>query len=247
MTGKEIRISRLFHNGKMFCVPLDHGITIHEISHLRDFKSTVRAIIENGASSIIVHKGMVKFLPRLNQTGLIVHISASTENINPVQKTIICEVEEAIKLGADAVSIHVNLGNDFEKQMLADFARISSDCCSFGIPLFAMMYIRDNSNLNIDINTKERVEHSIRIATEMGADIVKIGSGLNGEELKEIITNSLIPIVIAGGDIIDKSKLYSTVHEAIQNGASGISFGRNIFMSENPEETTIELAKIIYT
>lgn len=244
MTGKEIRINRLFRNGKMFCVPLDHGITMYDISHLRDFKSTVKVIIENGASSIIVHKGMVKFLPRLEQTGLIVHISASTEKINPVQKIIICEVEEAIKLGADAVSIHVNIGNDFEKQMLADFARISSDCRNFGIPLFVMMYIRDNNNL--DISTKESVEHSIRIATEVGADIVKIGSGFNSVELKEIIKTSLIPVVIAGGDIIDSNKLYSTVRETIKSGASGISFGRNVFMSESPELTTIELAKIIY-
>lgn len=140
MFSKEKRIKKLLHKGKMLCVPLDHGVTNADISHLSNFKQTANDIIHGGASSIIIHKGLVRFLPADFNAGLIVHLSASTESIRPVQKIIVCEVEEAIRLGADAVSVHVNLHNDFEKQMIQDFAKISKECNDNNLPLLAMMW-----------------------------------------------------------------------------------------------------------
>jgi DhnA family fructose-bisphosphate aldolase class Ia len=244
MDGKLIRMNRLIHNGKMLCVPLDHGVTISDISHLADFKNTVTDIIENGASAIIVHKGMVKFLPPLKNTGLVVHLSASTEKYLPVHKEIVCEVDEAIGLGADCVSIHINLGNDYEKQMLKDFSRISRDSQKYGIPLLAMMYIRNNENQ--DISRIDSVKHSIRIATELGADIVKIDSNWNLDELKSIIKNALIPVVIAGGNVLKENEFYELTAELMKSGILGVSFGRNIFMSKNPKETMKNIANIVY-
>ena len=244
MFGKNVRFNRLLHKGKMLCVPLDHGLTISNISHLTNFKKTVSSIIENNASSIIVHKGMIRFLPLLENTGLIIHLSASTEYFRTVHKVIVCEVDEAIQLGADCVSIHVNLGNDYEKNMLIDFARIGRDCQKYGIPLFAMMYIRDNNNQ--DISTIDSEIHSIRIATELGADIVKIGSNWSSDKLKLIIKDALIPVVIAGGDVLDLQQFYELTSESMKSGILGVSFGRNVFMSEKPNETIKNLAKIIY-
>lgn len=244
MDGKTIRLNRLFKNNKMLCVPLDHGITLKDIAQLSDFKKTVSSIIDSGATAIIIHKGMVKFLPNLKKTGLIIHLSASTQNIVPVKKVIVCEVEEAISLGADAVSIHVNLGNDYEKSMLEDFARISKDCQKYGMPLLAMMYIRNNNNE--DISNKEMEKHSIRIATELGADIVKIGPNYNKEQLDYVIKDSLIPVIVAGGELMDSETFYKRTKELIKSDIKGFSFGRNVFMSPNPEKVTYELAKILF-
>ncbi|MDR3216272.1 MAG: hypothetical protein LBT55_02495 [Clostridiaceae bacterium] len=244
MYGKRIRFDRLLHGDKMLCVPLDHGVTNCDIANLSDFRNTVSQIVDNGASSIIVHKGLVRFLPQLKNTGLIVHLSASTENYKPVKKIIVCEVEEAVLLGADAVSIHVNLGNEFEKHMLSDFARISSDCQKYGMPLLAMMYNRNNDNT--DIGNTEKEKHSIRIAAEMGADIVKIGSNWSLDNLKVILKDALIPIVIAGGDMLDREKLFALTKNLMGSGILGISFGRNVFMSKNIADTMRNLSSIIY-
>ena len=259
MSGKQLRINRLLRNGKMLCVPLDHGITISDIGHLAAFKETVKIIVENGASSIIVHKGMVRFLPELNNAGLIIHLSASTENSVPVRKVIVCEVEEAIALGADAVSVHINLGNNFEKEMLSDLARVSRDCVRYGIPLFAMMYIRNDKGDDIKDDEIERVvegnivkvkkieleKHSIRIASELGADIVKIGANWDSDKLQSIIKDALIPVVVAGGDILDPKKFCLHTAKLMKSGILGVSFGRNIFMSNNPKATMENLSKIV--
>jgi DhnA family fructose-bisphosphate aldolase class Ia len=245
MDGKRIKMNRLLNNGRMLCVPLDHGITVSEIGHLADFTNTVEVIAKNGASAIIIHKGLVRFLPPLKNTGIIVHLSASTEKVQTVQKVIVCEVEEAIALGADAVSIHVNLGNDYEKQMLHDFARISKDCQRFGVPLFVMIYIRDNDNK--DISTKETERQSIRIAAELGADIVKIGANWEQiDRLKYVIKDALIPVVVAGGEVKKPELLYTSTQSLMKTGLIGVSFGRNVFMSSNIKETMSNLAHIVY-
>jgi fructose-bisphosphate aldolase/2-amino-3,7-dideoxy-D-threo-hept-6-ulosonate synthase len=244
MTGKQIRFNRLLKNGKMLCVPLDHGVTIENIGHLSEFVKTVRTIVENGATAIIVHKGMVRFIPQLKQTGLIVHLSASTSNNTPVHKIVICEIEEAIALGADAVSIHINLGNSYEKDMLSDFARISRDCSRYGMPLLAMMYMRNDANE--DISTIASEKHSIRIASEFGADIVKIGAKWDCEELNSIIDDALIPIVVAGGEILCHKDFFMRTENLLMSGILGVSFGRNVFMSDDPQKTMQKLNDVLF-
>jgi 2-amino-3,7-dideoxy-D-threo-hept-6-ulosonate synthase len=86
-----------------------------------NLKETVQKIAEGGANAIILHKGMVEAGHRGKgkDVGLIIHMSASTDlSLRKNDKVLVCTVEEAIKLGADGVSIHVNIGAEDEKQML---------------------------------------------------------------------------------------------------------------------------------
>lgn len=244
MNGKELRLKRLTRNGRMLCVPLDHGITISDIGHLEEFKDIVSTIVDAGASAIVVHKGMVRFLPELKGTGLIVHLSASTSEIIPVHKVLVCDVEEALSLGADAVSVHVNLGNKYEKQMLQDLSKVSKDCEKFGVPLFAMMYIRDDENNDISNPTAEK--HSVRIAAELGADIVKVGANWDPNQLKNVADSALVPIVVAGGELLDLKTFIESTKKIIKTGVLGVSFGRNVFMSETPLNTMKQLAQVVY-
>jgi len=245
MNGKQIRYNRLIRNGKMLCVPIDHGVTNENIAHLTDFRNLAENLVLGGATALIVHKGMVRFLPNLKQTGLIIHISGSTEYKREVHKGIICSVSEVVNLGADAVSIHVNLGNQYEREMLNDFGKISSDCQKFGMPLYVMMYIRDDNNQ--DISNIKSITHAVRIAAELGADIVKIAFNWTAKELKNIVAKSLIPIVIAGGEPRENVEdVYSRAKELMTSGITGLSFGRNVFMSKNPSQTLQTLNEIVF-
>ena len=110
--GKMIRFERVFNrtNGKTLIVPMDHGISIGPIKGVIDMKTTIQKVAVGGANAIIEHKGLVGEGLRGEgpDIGLIIHLSASTDlSPYPNAKTLICTVEEAIKLGADAVSIHV--------------------------------------------------------------------------------------------------------------------------------------------
>lgn len=145
--GKQIRMERIINRntGKTIVVPMDHGISMGPIDGLRDMKQAIQNVAEGGANAIVEHKGLVAegHRGRGMDIGLIIHLSASTSlSLYPNAKTLVCSVEEAIKLGADAVSIHVNLGNGGEKEMLKDFGKVSYDARTWGMPLLAMMYPR---------------------------------------------------------------------------------------------------------
>lgn len=245
MGGKEIRLSRLLRNNRMFSVPLDHGVTNGPVGNLKEFQILAQNVINNGASSIIVHKGMIRFLPSLKQTGLIIHLSASTDLNCEVNKVIVCSVEEALRSGADAVSVHVNVGNTYEKAMIKDLAMISSQCDHFGIPLLAMMYVRDDFNVNV-IDT-DKIMHAVRIAVELGADMVKIAHVDDMVELNQIVQTAQIPIIVAGGTrYLNEDVLYKKTREIVDQGALGVSFGRNIFESPSPAVTVAKISSIIF-
>ena len=147
MIGKEIRLERIMNRntGRAVIVPMDHGFTMGQIEGLGDMPKIISAVAEGGANAIVLHKGMVKAGHRKygKDIGLIVHLSASTSmNPDPNDKVMVCTVEEAIALGADAVSIHINLGAPNESKMIEDAGRVSKECTRWGIPLLVMIYPR---------------------------------------------------------------------------------------------------------
>ena len=147
MVGKQIRLERIMNRdtGRTVIVPMDHGVTVGPIDGLIDMKTTVNAVASGGANAIVIHKGLVTsgHRRRGKDVGLIIHLSGSTAlSPYPNAKTLVCTVEEAIKLGADAVSIHVNVGNGTEREMLSDLGRVAREAREWGMPLLAMMYPR---------------------------------------------------------------------------------------------------------
>ena len=139
MVGKLIRLERILNRdtGRTVIVPMDHGVTVGPIAGLIDMKTTVNAVASGGANAIVIHKGLVSsgHRRRGKDVGLIIHLSASTAlSPYPNAKTLVCTVEEAIKLGADALSIHINVGDGTEREMLADLGRVAREAREWGMP-----------------------------------------------------------------------------------------------------------------
>ena len=131
MLGKKIRLERIMNREtkRTVIVPMDHGVTQGPIKGLIDPKDIVNKVAEGGANAIICHRGFALAGHRGygKDVGLIIHLSASTKfSPDPNHKVLVCTVEDAIKLGADAVSIHINVGANDEDEMLTKFGIISS-------------------------------------------------------------------------------------------------------------------------
>jgi len=112
MNGKALRMRRILGgNRSTLIVPLDHAVTLGVVPGLEDVGRLVELIAGAGANAIVLHKGGVDRLPhdvRIGDLGLIVHLSASTNlSREPNHKRLVCDVEEALEIGADAVSVHV--------------------------------------------------------------------------------------------------------------------------------------------
>jgi len=107
-------------------IPMDHGVTVGPIRGIKSVREAADRVAAGGADAAVVHKGAASFGHRGygRDLGLILHLSASTNlGPDPNNKVLVATVEEALKLGADAVSIQVNVGAEDESAMLATSAR----------------------------------------------------------------------------------------------------------------------------
>jgi len=237
---------RIFRNdGRTVIVPMDHGVSVGPIPGLDDMTNTVGHLVKGGADAILVHAGIAKTVNN-GDTGLILHLSGATRmTSDPTWKTQLSSVREAIRLGADAVSVHINVGSQREQDMLENFSKIRDECEDYGIPTLAMMYPRGPSIPNE--HAFEAVSHAARLGYELGADIVKTNYTGDVDSFHRVVQSAQAPIVVAGGPRAkNDSEVLSMVHESIKAGASGVSIGRNIFQHQNQTTMTRAIVSIVH-
>ncbi len=250
MLGKIIRMERIIdrNSRKTVIVPMDHGITMGPIKGLENMRDTVGKMVKGGASAILLHKGIAKagHRGRGKDVGLIIHLSGSTSiSPEPNAKVPVCTVEEAIKLGADAVSVHINLGAEGDTEMLWHLGEVSSVCQDWGMPLLAMIYTR-GKKVTSEFDVKF-VKHAARVGAELGADIVKVNYTGSPESFREVVEGCPVPVVIAGGEKVETDEdLFKMVAGAMEAGAAGVSIGRNAFQHEKPEEIVRVIGKMVH-
>jgi predicted phospho-2-dehydro-3-deoxyheptonate aldolase len=250
IVGKSIRLERIIdrQTRKTVIIPMDHGVTAGPIPGLGDIKKAMFTVADGGANAIIVHKGVVEAGHRQSgrDIGLIIHMSASTiMSPDPTGKVLVCTVEEAIRLGADGVSIHINLGARTEDEMLNHFGEVSRKCQEWGMPLLAMMYTR-GPKIKSEFDVKY-IKHAARVGAEIGADIVKVNYPGSPSAFEEVVSGCPVPVVIAGGEKMESDlDVLNMVEGAIQAGGAGVSIGRNVFQHADPRKIIAAISAIVH-
>ena len=250
MVGKQIRLERIINRNsrKTVIIPMDHGVTVGPIEGLADMREAISKVVAGGANAILMHKGMVSAGHRGTgkDVGLIIHLSAGTSiSPDPNAKELVCTVEEAIKLGADAVSVHINLGAETDNQMLRQLGLVSNHCSQWQIPLVAMMYTRGPKIK--DEYDVANVKLAARVGAELGADIVKVPYTGTVDSFKEVVQGCPVPVVIAGGPKMGSDEdIFKMVQGALEADAAGLSIGRNAFQHDKPDKMVEALSKMVH-
>jgi predicted phospho-2-dehydro-3-deoxyheptonate aldolase len=245
-TGKTRRLKRIMQqDNRTVIVPMDHGVTVGPIQGITNMQTITDKLVKGGVDAILVHKGIAKRVDT-GDAGLIVMLSGMSNlspNINA--KVQVCSVQEAIRIGADAVSVHVNVGAQDEDKMLQNLGKVAEECEAFGIPLLAMMYPRGPKIPNE--HAPEMVAHAARIGAELGADIVKTNYTGTIETFKAVVESCPVPIVIAGGPKCKSlEEVLQTTSDALKAGAAGLSIGRNVFQCDSPTQISKALSAIVH-
>ena len=236
--GKKIRLERIFNREtkRTIIVPMDHGLTVGPIKGIeKNLGDMVNKIALGGANAVLGHVGIPLYAHRGYgpDIGLILHLSGST-SISPDSnlKVLVNTVLEAVKFGADGVSIHINIGTKSDPEMLETLGSVARNCRDLGMPLLAMMYPRGD-NIEDEHNV-EVVKIAARVAAELGADIVKTNWTGDPDSFKEVVDGCMIPVIIAGGEKAGIKEILEITKQSVDVGGAGVAYGRNVFQSDDP-------------
>ncbi len=244
--GKKRRLERIFRDdNRTVTVPMDHGVTVGPVTGLVNMQEIINKLLLGGVDAVVLHRGVAKHVDT-GSAGLIIHLSGITKlGPDPNNKVQVCSVKEAVRIGADGVSVHVNVGAEQEDKMLVKLGRVADECDRYGMPLLAMMYPRGPKIQNP--HALGVVAHAARLGAELGADIIKTNYTGGAETFKEVVRSCYVPVIIAGGPKAETVReVLQMVHDSIKAGGAGLSIGRNVFQHENPTKMVKALSSIVH-
>lgn len=136
-------------------------------------------------------------------------------------------MEDALRLNSCAVAAQVYIGTEHEHQSIKNIIQLVDQGMRYGMPTMAV------TGVGKDMARDQRYfSLATRIAAEMGAQVIKTYYVDSGFE--RIAAGCPVPIVIAGGKKLPERDALEMCYQAIDQGASGVDMGRNIFQSEAP-------------
>ena len=250
MDGCKRRVRRLFsaRSDKTILLPLDHGVTEGLLPGLEDMKTLLQQLDPKLVQGVILHKGLARELGSFVDTrqNLIVHLSAGTRHgLPPYNRSLVCSIQEALRIGADAVSVHINIGNDLEDRMLSDLGMVVDEAHQLGIPVLAAVFARGGQIVNELDPTL--VAHCIRLGAELGADLVIVPFSGEADSFARAIAACPVPVLIAGGPRQPGFKNFlQMIKQVMDTGAKGVSIGRNIFQHPEPIKALEMIAEIVH-
>ena len=233
--GKLIRLNRLFAHpsGRLCSVAVDHFIGYGSglPNGLRKIKPTLAAVVAGQPDAVTMHKGIAlsAWAPYAGKVPLIVQSQASRADDSATEG--LATPEDAVRLGADAFAIAVFLRGATEGAHLGLVADAVRQASFFEMPLIFHVYPRDFSGPTPQVSyMPEDIAWAVRCAVEAGADVVKVPYCGDRAAYAEIVADSPVPVVAAGGpqshNLLAALELMA---EARAAGARGATIGRNIW------------------
>jgi fructose-bisphosphate aldolase/2-amino-3,7-dideoxy-D-threo-hept-6-ulosonate synthase len=250
-----MRMRRLFdpesHTTFMFAI--SHGTSAPSVlAGLEKARGTVDQAIEGGANMVFLSRGYATHLAdvfaRHPGASLALKVSSSAANAaRPHQEVPIASVEEALRLGADAIVALMPFAPDNEDAIIAWASKMGEDCLRLGMPFIAeaeypASYGARKPSFEM---TVEYLKRNARLSEELGADIVKSNWTGSADTFKEIVKCVEVPVVVAGGSKESDKDLLTKLSQAMEAGARGCSVGRNIFQHPNPVAISRAISSVI--
>ena len=257
--GLRLRLSRLFDptSGRTVIVPVDDSLISGPTGGLVDVPSLVSSVCQAGANAVLGFSSITRTDPgSFGSSAFIYNLTASTVGPTHTTKVQVRAVETAVRQGADAVAFHINLGSQHEPEMLRSAGGIVDRCADLGIPSLGILYPRREGARGDDNYDQLReaepesfallLSRAVRVGVELGADLIKT-QFVPGDGLFESVVRSAlgVPVVIAGGPKVEREAALQMARDAVDAGAAGVSFGRNVFMRTSPASFVSELRQVV--
>jgi class I fructose-bisphosphate aldolase len=250
MIGCLRRIARMFDpvSQRIVVLALDHGSSLGMVPGIERIPEILEGLLKRNVQGVVLNKGLARNMGASVpiETNIFIQVSAGTRHGLPdYNKAVICSVSEAMRLGADAISIHVNIGNDLEDRMLMDLGVVTDDAHQLGIPVMATIFPRGGQIVNgLDPSL---IADCIRLGAELGPDLVCVPWSGDARSFSAAVKASPTPVLIAGGEIQANFDGYcETMAECMDAGAAGVVVGRNVFQDSDPLARLDRLLDVVH-
>jgi len=241
-------MSRIFRekDGRTVMLALDHGMALGAMRGL-ERPAEMLASLGGEVDAIMLNKGiLVRCAAPSLGAGIVLRVSGGATIAGPdiTAERATTTVEEAIRLSADAVATAIYVGTANEVPSIESLALLADECHRYGLPLLAVTAVgKDLREKGFDARY---LSLAVRVAAEMGADIIKTYYCAEGFE-RVVEAAAGTPIVIAGGPQMESDLLVlQTAHSAMAAGAAGVDMGRNVWQNGNPVGMARALRAIVH-
>lgn len=229
--GMANRFSKIIRpkNGRCVMLAVDHGYFLGPTEKLEVPQKVIEPLLPH-VDSIMLTRGVLRTsLPPISDVPIVLRVSGATSIIGDdlSNETITTSFEDALRLNVSCLALSIFVGSKYEHQTLANLASLVDNGEKYGIPILAVTavgkeMVRDARYLGL----------ACRIAGELGAHVVKT---YYCENFEKVIEGCPVPVIIAGGKKLAKDKdVLELTFKAINEGASGVDMGRNIWQSDYP-------------
>jgi fructose-bisphosphate aldolase/2-amino-3,7-dideoxy-D-threo-hept-6-ulosonate synthase len=251
-TGKSIRLGRIFNrkSGTALIVPIDHGVEEY-VPELENPRDLIASLADVGPDAFLLRRGLArKALESFaGKSSLILRITCATGLRGQLaEQAYTSSVEEAIRMGADAVVPNIFVGSERELQDLHNLGALADACDEWGMPLMVEVFpARGKDAKPFDgPYAVDDLRAAVRVVGEEGCDFVKTYYTGDSESFRKVTSYSLAPVVIAGGPRAKTTEdTLRMVDGALRGGAQGICLGRKVWGSPSPSATLEALKRIV--
>ncbi|CAN7468111.1 aldolase [Rhizobium sp. LjRoot30] len=257
-------MNRLFGGGRCLDVAIDHGVCNEPsfLSGLEDMEGVVKALVAANPDAIQMSYGAADILQSIeskDKPALVMRLDMG----NPYNKIrhrsmwAVMQNEAEPLVGAlqmDAACVVVNLfmlpdEPDLFRQCVQNIARVRADCEKYGMPLMieplAMLPVAEHGGYMVD-GDPEKIVTLTRLASEMGADVIKADPTTNPEDFHRVVQAARCPVLVRGGGKEDLRAVFDKSAALMAQGAKGMVYGRNIYQHANPSAVVRGLMAIIH-
>lgn len=257
-------MNRLFNHGKCLDVAIDHGVCNEPsfMAGLEDIAAVVDQLIDAGPDAIQMNYGQADLLQSRADRGksaLVMRLDMGNPYNDRRHRLMWAQLQNTPEpiIGAlelDAAAVVVNLfmlpdEPDLFRQCVANIAVTRAACSKYGMPLMIeplVMLPNDSRGGYLVDGDAAKITTLVRLAAEMGADIIKADPTSNPEDFHRVIEAARCPVLVRGGGKEDLHGVFRKSAALLAQGAQGLVYGRNIYQHENPKRVVAALMAMIH-
>jgi len=228
--GMQSRLARIFNpeSGRTVMLAFDHGYFQGPTTGLERIDINIAPLFAH-TDVLMCTRGVLRsVVPAAVNKPVVMRASGGNSILTELSnETVAVAIEDALRLNVAAMAAQVYIGSEYEHQSIKNIIQLVDQGMRYGMPTMAV------TGVGKDMARDQRYfSLATRIAAEMGANIIK--TYYVDEGFERVAAGCPVPIVIAGGKKLPEREALEMCFKAIDQGASGVDMGRNIFQSESP-------------